>query len=526
MSNTGLGVRHARLTPLAGCLAAALVLVCGHAGATGRPPQILPVGVATFDSVRSSDPSARPGWWKRPDPGDIARRWQPAPHALADIPAGSVVVQNCNDHGSGSLRQALANANSGDTIDLTQLSCSEITLTTGSITFTQSGITLQGPGSKYLSISGNDVYTPLVHTGLGRLYVDDLSIEHGMRDGGIYPGRGGCIYGDHVYVNDSVISSCTARTEDATYFYRAVGGGVFGYSSVSLYDSSVIDSSAVAPTSEAWGGGIATYGSASIAHSFIGGNYSTSRGGGAYAHDGLLVSYSTFDSNNAGTYCGAFCAAGEITIFDSAISNNQAISAVGGAELYVPYDSPPPTIVNSTISGNRSAFAGGIQIIRDNGIYGAHIANSTIAFNHEDASARHGAGLNLYGQAVTGFDLESTILSNNTYGPGSNADDVGGSASIVITGAGNLIGYSTLPVPSDTILGQDPLLAPLAFNGGATATHALLSGSPAIDAGNNTMSEAFDQRGSGYPRMIGSAPDIGAYELDTDDVIFVNGFET
>ena len=70
-----------------------------------------------------------------------------------------------------------------------------------------------------------------------------------------------------------------------------------------------------------------------------------------------------------------------------------------------------------------------------------------------------------------------------------------------------------LPVPVDTILAQDPLLAPLASNGGPTATHALLSGSPAIDAGNNSQGASFDQRGSGYSRVIGAAPDIGAYEL-------------
>ena len=94
-----------------------------------------------------------------------------------------------------------------------------------------------------------------------------------------------------------------------------------------------------------------------------------------------------------------------------------------------------------------------------------------------------------------------------------------------ITGANNLIGYSALPVPNDTILQQDPLLGPLAFNGGSTATHALLSGSPAIDGGNNTFNASFDQRGSGYPRVIGSAPDIGAYEFEASDVIFVNAFD-
>jgi hypothetical protein len=68
------------------------------------------------------------------------------------------------------------------------------------------------------------------------------------------------------------------------------------------------------------------------------------------------------------------------------------------------------------------------------------------------------------------------------------------------------------------------LLLPLANNGGTTQTHALDPTSPAIDKGSNTLSLPFDQRGTPYPRVVGAAADIGAYELDTDH-IFGNGFE-
>ena len=503
MATSDFAFRGQRPTPVAGCLAAALALACGTAGAT----------------------SERPSWWKRPDPAEVALRWQPAPHSLPDIPAGSVVVQNCNDHGSGSLRQALANASNGATIDLTQLSCSQITLTTGSIVFTQSEITLQGPGSKYLSINGNDTCSPLRHDSFGRSYINDLTVEHGMLDAGIYTARGGCIYGNHVYINDSVVAYCTAKSEDTTGFYGANGGAVYAFSNVSLYNTSIIDSTALAPSSTAFGGGIFSVGSARIAHSFISGNYSSYSAGGMDVRDGVLVTYSTFDGNNAVIDCGAFCARGDITIVNSTVSNNQAIQAVGGIQLYAPYDNAPPTILSSTISGNTSNAFGGAIITRVNGIYGARVANSTIAFNHADGPTRYAAGLGLYGQAVNGFDLESTIIADNTYGAASSADDLGGPPGLIVTGAKNLIGSSTLPVPNDTILQQDPLLGPLAFNGGSTATHALLSGSPAIDGGNNTFNASFDQRGSGYPRVNGSAPDIGAYELEASDEIFVNGFD-
>jgi len=82
--------------------------------------------------------------------------------------------------------------------------------------------------------------------------------------------------------------------------------------------------------------------------------------------------------------------------------------------------------------------------------------------------------------------------------------------------------YRSSFVPSDTIF-ADPLLAPLADNGGLTPTHALLSGSPAIDAGDDGGWDT-DQRGTGYPRVLNAHADIGAYEVDPD-LIFRNGFD-
>ena len=68
-----------------------------------------------------------------------------------------------------------------------------------------------------------------------------------------------------------------------------------------------------------------------------------------------------------------------------------------------------------------------------------------------------------------------------------------------------------------TSSGSNPELGPLQNNGGATATHALLPGSPAIDTGPDPVPDfpgnAFDQRGDGYPRVVGTHSDIGAFEV-------------
>src|SRR5262245_60783858 len=69
-------------------------------------------------------------------------------------PRGSITVTNCDDAGPGSLRDAIAIAASGDTIDLTQLACSTITLTSGALGVAQDDLTFTGPGASLLAIDG------------------------------------------------------------------------------------------------------------------------------------------------------------------------------------------------------------------------------------------------------------------------------------------------------------------------------------------------------------------------------------
>ena len=73
------------------------------------------------------------------------------------------------------------------------------------------------------------------------------------------------------------------------------------------------------------------------------------------------------------------------------------------------------------------------------------------------------------------------------------------------------------PAKSPAWLGVNPLLGALADNGGPTQTHALLPGSPAVNAGPNPLTpfpgSADDQRGAGYARVVGGRVDIGAFEV-------------
>jgi hypothetical protein len=136
--------------------------------------------------------------------------------------------------------------------------------------------------------------------------------------------------------------------------------------------------------------------------------------------------------------------------------------------------------------------------------------NATIAGNAGFSSGGIGNSL---GSTVT---AQNTIIANNTAPvttPPSTAPDFDGELN---SQGFNLIGNTNRMAVTGTttgnILGQDPLLdSVLRNNGGQTPTHALLLGSPAINAGNNQDVPPTDQRG--FTRIIGNTIDIGAYEF-------------
>jgi VCBS repeat-containing protein len=130
---------------------------------------------------------------------------------------------------------------------------------------------------------------------------------------------------------------------------------------------------------------------------------------------------------------------------------------------------------STTVAGNTANFGGGLETGNFAGV-SATLQNSIIAINVAD----------IRGPDIDGF---ITSLGHNLIGNGNNSG----------------------PFLQTDILNVDPLLGPLANNGGPTQTRALLAGSPAIDAANTATSPATDQRGVARPQ--GPAADIGAYEL-------------
>ena len=195
------------------------------------------------------------------------------------------------------------------------------------------------------------------------------------------------------------------------------------------------------------------------------------------------------------------------TLRNSTLSGNQTSS--GGAIS----NSGVVTLVNVTMSGNAAVFGGGALLSSGT----VTLYNVTIADNVSGTGgvAGAGGGFQLSGGTLT---MRNSIVANNDNLAGS-VDDCSGA----VTSAGyNLIEVTTgCGISGDTIgnqLGVDPALAALAGNGGGPFTHALLAGSPAIDAGNpsgcvdDTGAVLFaDQRG--YVRN--GVCDIGAYEFNS-----------
>ena len=216
------------------------------------------------------------------------------------------------------------------------------------------------------------------------------------------------------------------------------------------------------------GGAIFNDGTLTITGSTITDNHSTGNfGGGIVSRSTLDITDSTISLNSAQSDGGGvYILAGTATIQGSTIAGNSADSAGGVINFGT------LTVTNSTISGNMTLTSDGGGLFAADGTM--TVLNSTVTSNH---STDRGGGVRQQSTAV--LSLSNTIVAGNT------ADTDGPDLSGTITSADyNLIGDpsgATFTPLAHDITGQNPLLGPLADNGGPTQTHALLAGSPAID---------------------------------------------
>jgi hypothetical protein len=391
-----------------------------------------------------------------------------APSALAT----SSVVTNTDDSGAGSLRQAVTAANSdgaADNITFAPGVTGQINLTSGGLAITDD-LTITGPGATALVVNGNNAATILQISGSTTVAVSGLGFASGLSTSS---GLAGAIQ------NGGTLS--VSQSDFGVNHAVGGGGGAIQNTGTLTVRDSTFAANAAGGTGSGPGDGIGSGGAIDNAN-------------GA----SLTVSGSTFGSNTAG---GDGAAA-----IDSGDGSGGAIASAG-----------PATITNSTFTANRAGGTAGTGGFSGQGTGGAidargstaTLINDTIDANSVgSAPTSSGAGINGTGAVIA----QSTIVSGNTGAANCQT-------SSTITSDHSLEGPVGQTSCGFDLASADPLLEPLADNGGPTQTQALGTASPAIGAVPlASCRTTTDQRGLPRPDIGDSRCDVGAYEVQQPDL--------
>lgn len=376
------------------------------------------------------------------------------------------------------------------------LSGNAIYSNTAGLLFTSGG---GGVGLAYsdgATLSGNAIYSNAANLlpgsgggGVALAYSNDTMLSDNAIYGNLaYDGGGvALLFSDYAVLSDNTIYSNTADhdgggvalgfSNDATLSSNAIysntapnndGGGVEVYRSVrtTLSGNDIHDNRA-----SNWGGGVELgLSDATLSGNAIYNNTAGSNGGGVELDDSDATLSNSAIYNNAGKWGGGIHnnAGSTLTVTNSTLSGNNAFTG-GGI-----YNDNMLTATHSTVSGNNAHTGGGIY---NSDV--ASIKNTIIAGNNDNNCSNSGT------MNSQGYNIEDTNTCN-------------------LNQTGDIINSTTVV----------PFLGPLQDNGGDTWTHALLAGSPAIDAGDPGFvpPPEFDQRGPGFRRVVGGRLDIGAYE--------------
>jgi hypothetical protein len=399
--------------------------------------------------------------------------------SVALVPAGSAgadpySVTNTNDSGAGSLRAAILAANSHVGLDTIHLETTGTIELQSALQVIFSPVSIFGPGADQLEVRRADAAGASFSifgfsTDASPSYLNGITVSNGRAafGGGIRNSEGSLtLSGVRVRGNEAVAEG---GADD-----RAEGGGVYSEGPLTLHHSIV--SGNVARASEgttetvAAGGGVAAFDSLTMSTSTIAGNRAEATGGGGIASaqgGGLLTPDQT-----------------EIDI--STISGNSVVAEDGGTQTRAAgggITAFEAKLTSTTVTGNSATSSGGA--------FGANLdAFMTTVVRNTILSRPLGEAENCNGETVSGgFNLDED--GSCEFGAGSDLNGVAA--------------------------GLDHFLKD---NGGLTPTHALLSGSIAIDRGNS-FGNGIDQRGwarpSDFPTISnkegGDGSDIGAFEL-------------
>lgn len=428
--------------------------------------------------------------------------------ALQAAPAATLYVNTatgsdgnaCTSSGApcATIAAAIDKASSGDTIQI------------AAGTYNEHDVQV----SKELTLIGAGAGSTIVDAGgNGRVFrinvsstLSHMTIQNGLtpEDSNLFNTSGaGVLVGSYT---NTVLDNVVIADSEAS----GNGGGVFNNGFLTISNSEI-----VANVANGIGGGIYNYnlGAITVTQSLVAENTAVGiQGGGIYTGQPLTLVDTTIRGNRVGTFGGGLYLTGDTTeMTNVTITENEAES---GAGVFAGFGTVM-TVTNSTVSGNVSGnnYAGlyltgaGTELL---------MVNSTIAANTRTGTNGNGRnGLNVASGAVA--TVQNSIIANNQ-------DYQCNSSTNFFSAGGNLA--SDYSCDFDAATDQevvDPLLGMLADNGGGTPTHALLPGSPAIDAGVNAGCPADDQRGITRPfdgdNDSTATCDSGAYEAQNALVI-------
>ena len=427
------------------------------------------------------------------------------------VAISDVTIQNGDivGNGGGLLNEAILTLNSSIVSDNAASSSGGGIYNTGTLTLADSWVggnsALFGGGIfnviGILTLSNTIITGNVTGATGGGLHNDSggtLTLTNSTVSGNTSNSIGGGILNDAgtMVATNSTITSNTANVDGGSIYNGPTG-------IVTLINTTVSDNTATTSN----GGGIYNLGTLTLTDSDVSGNTASSNNGGGILNSGTLNLTDSAVSGNTSALAGGGIwndTTGTLNINNTTIGGNTANDG-GGIYNF----SGTQTLTNITVSGNTASASGG-------GIYNNNdtmtLTNSTVTDNVAETGS--GGGIRNIG---TFAELVNTIIAVNSaasLGP----DCFGAPISLGY----NLIGDDTdcgYIAATGDLLNVDPLLGPLQDNGGPTFTHALLTGSPAIDAipvadcnDIDGVPVTTDQRGVVRPQ--GPDCDMGSYELE------------